>query len=209
MASNHLYDGLLSGRESSAHCLLDVPGGRSWSYAELVALSGQLANLLQAQGVAPGDRIAVQVHKSAEAIALYLATIRAGAVFLPLNSAYTRAEVGYFLEDAEPAVFVCSSERVDEFGDVEARVYSLDGDGSGSLSAAAAGQAEAFDNVAREAQGLAAILYTSGTTGLSKGAMLSHDNLLSNALTLVDYWQFDGDDVLLHALPISSRSVDR
>jgi len=202
MASNHLYDGLLSGRESSAHCLLDVPGGRSWSYAELVALSGQLANLLQAEGVAPGDRIAVQVYKSAEAIALYLATIRAGAVFLPLNSAYTRAEVGYFLEDAEPAVFVCSSERVDEFADVEARVYALDGDGSGSLGAAAAGQAEAFDNVARDAQDLAAILYTSGTTGLSKGAMLSHDNLLSNALTLVDYWQFDGDDVLLHALPI-------
>ena len=202
MACNHLYDGLLSGRESASHCLFDVPDGRSWSYAELVALSGQLANLLQAEGVAPGDRIAVQVQKSAEAIALYLATVRAGAVFLPLNSAYTRAEVGYFLEDAEPAVFVCSSERVDEFADVEARVYSLDADGSGSLSAAAAGQAKAFDNVARDAQDLAAILYTSGTTGLSKGAMLSHDNLLSNALTLVDYWQFDGDDVLLHALPI-------
>jgi len=202
MASNHLYDGLLNGRESSTHCLLDVPGGRSWSYAELVALSGRLANLLQAEGVAPGDRIAVQVQKSAEAIALYLATVRAGAVFLPLNSAYTRAEVDYFLEDAEPAVFVCASERLHEFDGVEARVYSLDGDGSGSLSETAKGQPEAFDNLARGAQDLAAILYTSGTTGLSKGAMLSHDNLLSNALTLVDYWQFKADDVLLHALPI-------
>ncbi|MCP4471893.1 MAG: malonyl-CoA synthase [Gammaproteobacteria bacterium] len=202
MASNHLYDGLLSGRESSTHCLLDVPGGRSWSYAELVALSGQLANLLRAEGVAPGDRIAVQVQKSAEAIALYLATVRAGAVFLPLNNAYTRAEVAYFLEDAEPAVFVCGSERVDEFEGVEARVYSLDGDGGGSLIEAAADQSEAFDSVARGPRDLVAILYTSGTTGLSKGAMLSHDNLLSNALTLVDYWQFDGDDVLLHALPI-------
>jgi len=202
MASNHLYDGLLSGRESGAHCLLDVPGGRSWSYAELVVLSGQLANLLQAEGVAPGDRIAVQVQKSAEAIALYLASVRAGAVFLPLNSAYTRAEVDYFLEDAEPAVFVCSSERLHEFEGIEARLYSLDGDGSGSLSEAAKGQSQDFDNIARNARDLAAILYTSGTTGLSKGAMLSHDNLLSNALTLVDYWQFKADDVLLHALPI-------
>jgi malonyl-CoA/methylmalonyl-CoA synthetase len=202
MASNHLYDGLLSGRESSARCLLDVPGGRSWSYAELVALSGQLANLLCVAGVAPGDRVAVQVQKSAEAIALYLATVRAGAVFLPLNSAYTRTEVDYFLEDAEPAVFVCSSERLDDFEGIEARVFSLDGDGNGSLSTAAKGQSVEFDNVARSSQDLAAILYTSGTTGLSKGAMLSHDNLLSNALTLVDYWQFDGDDVLLHALPI-------
>ena len=202
MASNHLYDGLLQGRESSAHCLLDVPDGRSWSFAELVALSGRLANLLQAEGVQPGDRVAVQVQKSAEAIALYLATVRAGGVFLPLNSAYTRAEVGYFLDDAEPAVFVCSSDRLHEFEDADARVFSLDGDGSGSLCEAAAAKAETFDNVARDSQDLAAILYTSGTTGLSKGAMLSHDNLLSNALTLVDYWQFDGDDVLLHALPI-------
>ncbi len=202
MAINHLFDGLLSGRENDKRCLLDVPAGRSWSYAELVALSGRFANLLQTAGVAPGDRIAVQVQKSAEAIALYLATVRAGAVFLPLNTAYTRAEVSYFLEDAEPAMFVCEGAREHEFNGIDAKLYSLDGDGSGSLTQAAATQTVNFDNVAREPSDLAAILYTSGTTGLSKGAMLSHDNLLSNALTLVEYWRFSADDVLLHALPI-------
>ncbi|MCP4331509.1 MAG: malonyl-CoA synthase [Gammaproteobacteria bacterium] len=200
--ANHLYDGLLKGRETDSRTLLEVPGERSWSYAELVAVSAQLANLLLAQGVRPGDRIAVQVQKSVEAIALYLATVRAGAVFLPLNNAYTRSEVCYFLDDAEPAMFVCSSERKAEFDGIESRLFSLDGDGGGDLMQAAQAHATEFDNVAREAQDLAAILYTSGTTGLSKGAMLSHDNLLSNALTLVDYWHFNSDDVLLHALPI-------
>ncbi len=202
MAANHLFDGLLAGRESDSRSLLKVPNGQSWSYADLVKISGKLANLLLEQNVQPGDRVAVQVHKSAEAIALYLATIRAGAVFLPLNTAYTRSEVGYFLEDAEPAVFVCSSVRVSEFDNIEARVFSLDGDGSGSLLQAAGAMPTEFDNLARASQDLAAILYTSGTTGLSKGAMLSHDNLLSNALTLIDYWRFDNHDVLLHALPI-------
>jgi malonyl-CoA/methylmalonyl-CoA synthetase len=202
MASNHLFDGLLSGRETDPRRLLDVPGGRCWSYAELVELSGRFANLLQAAGVVPGDRIAVQVQKSVEAIALYLAAVRAGAVFLPLNTAYTGAEVGCFLDDAEPAVFVCDSARESEFAGIDARLYSLDGDGSGSFTAAAESQPVAFDNSARTADDLVAILYTSGTTGVSKGAMLSHDNLLSNALTLADYWQFSSDDVLLHALPI-------
>jgi len=202
MASNHLFDGLLSGRENDSRVLLDVPGERNWSYAQLVALSGRFANLLQACRVLPGDRVAVQVQKSAEAIALYLATIRAGAVFLPLNTAYTRAEVGYFLDDAQPAIFVCESRREPEFEGIGAKLYSLDGDGGGSLPRAAETLAAEFDNAARGAQDLAAILYTSGTTGLSKGAMLSHDNLLSNAMTLVDYWQFSADDVLLHALPI-------
>ncbi len=202
MASNHLYDGLLNGRETHTRVLLDVPGSRTWSYAELVALSGRFANLLRANKVLPGDRIAVQVQKSAEAIALYLATIRVGAVFLPLNTAYTHVEVAYFLDDAQPAIFVCESRREPEFQNVAATLFSLGGDGSGSLMRAAESLATDFDNAARGAQDLAAILYTSGTTGLSKGAMLSHDNLLSNALTLVDYWQFSGDDVLLHALPI-------
>ena len=202
MASNHLFDGLLSGRETDPRRMLDVPGGRCWSYAELVELSGRFANLLQVAGVVPGDRIAVQVQKSVEAIALYLAAVRTGAVFLPLNTAYTSAEVGYFLDDAEPAVFVCDSARESEFAGIDARLYSLDGDGSGSFTAAAESQPVAFDNRARTADDLVAILYTSGTTGVSKGAMLSHDNLLSNALTLADYWQFSSDDVLLHALPI-------
>jgi malonyl-CoA/methylmalonyl-CoA synthetase len=202
MASNHLFDGILSGRETDPRRLLEVPGGRCWSYAELVELSGRFANLLQVAGVVPGDRIAVQVQKSVEAIALYLAAVRAGAVFLPLNTAYTGAEVGYFLDDAEPAVFVCDSARESEFEGIDAKLYSLDGDGSGSFTAAAESQPVAFDNSARTADDLVAILYTSGTTGVSKGAMLSHDNLLSNALTLADYWQFSSDDVLLHALPI-------
>ena len=202
MSTNYLFDGLLAGRAADTRCLMQVPAGRAWSYAEVVALSGRLANLLQAQGVKAGDRVAAQVDKSVEAIALYLATIRAGAVFLPLNSAYTRAEVGYFLGDAEPSVFVCSGKREAEFWDIEAQVLTLDGDGGGSLMQAAQLQPVEFDNVARGPQDLAAILYTSGTTGLSKGAMLSHDNLYSNSKTLVDYWQFTADDVLLHALPI-------
>lgn len=200
--TNYLFDGLLSGRETDSRTLLQVPDGRSWTCAELVELSGRMASLLQAEGVTAGERVAVQVQKSVEAIALYLATVRAGAVFLPLNSAYTRTEVNYFLEDAEPVVMVCAGDRALEFSDIEARVFTLDGDGSGSLMPAAQTQAADFDNVTRGAEDLAAILYTSGTTGLSKGAMLSHDNLLSNALTLVDYWRFDSDDVLLHALPI-------
>jgi len=202
MSSNHLFDGLLKTRIQDSRTLFDVPGGRCWSYAELVALSGQLAGFLQESGVEPGDRIAVQVHKSVEAIALYLAALRCGGVFLPLNPAYTRAEVGYFLDDAEPAIFVCDSAREAEFEGIDARLFSLDGDGSGSLLAGVQSREAEFDNVQRGPEDLAAILYTSGTTGLSKGAMLSHDNLLSNALTLVDYWQFSSDDVLLHALPI-------
>jgi malonyl-CoA/methylmalonyl-CoA synthetase len=202
MAGNTLFDGLLCGREEDQRTLLRVPGGRSWSCADLVRLSGQLANLLRSEGVTPGDRVAVQVHKSVEAIALYLATVRAGAVFLPLNSAYTRAEVDYFLDDAEPRIFVCDGACAPDFADIEAGVFTLDGDGGGSLMQAARLVPAEFDSVARDAQDLAAILYTSGTTGLSKGAMLSHDNLLSNALTLVDYWRFEADDVLLHALPI-------
>ena len=202
MGANFLFDGLLAGRATDTRCLMRVADGKSWSYAEVVALSGRFANLLQARGVQAGDRVAVQVDKSVEAIALYLATIRAGAVFLPLNSAYTRAEVGYFLDDAEPRVFVCSSNREAEFEGMGAQFVTLDGDGNGSLMQATLAQAVEFDNVTRGPQDLAAILYTSGTTGLSKGAMLSHDNLFSNSKTLVDYWRFTADDVLLHALPI-------
>ena len=202
MGANHLFDGLLAGRERDARILLRVPAGRDWSYAELVELSGRLANLLVEQGVQPGDRVAVQVQKSPEAIALYLAAVRAGAVFLPLNTAYPRNEVDYFLADAEPALFVCGVERAADFGGIAARLLTLDGDGGGSLMELADTHSVDFENVARGDDDLAAILYTSGTTGLSKGAMLSHGNLLSNSLALADYWHFSAADVLLHALPI-------
>jgi len=204
--SNHLYDGLLAGRESDSRNLFQIPLHRSWSYAEVIALSGSLANLLVETGVKPGDRVAAQIDKSVEGIALYLATIRAGAVFLPLNTAYTKAEIAYFVEDAEPALLVCDSSREAQLGELVAAVggamRTLDADGSGTLIDDALCFDSEFENINREARDLAAILYTSGTTGLSKGAMLSHDNLLSNAITLADYWQFEANDLLLHALPI-------
>lgn len=181
--------------------------GQVETYGDALALSGRLANLLVARGVKPGDRVAVQVEKSWPALVLYLATVRAGAVYLPLNTAYTLAEVEYFLSDAEPSLFVCRPEILAEAQALARKVKvpaveTLGSDGAGSLIEAAHGLPEAFADVARGSDDLAAILYTSGTTGRAKGAMLSHDNLLSNALVLKDYWRFTRDDVLIHALPI-------
>lgn len=137
---------------------------------------------------------------------LYLACVRAGAVYLPLNTAYTLAELAYFIGDAEPRLVVCTPESKTALLPVAsvkgAVVETLDENGGGSLMTLAGSEKDHFDNVARGADDLAAILYTSGTTGRSKGAMLTHDNLLSNAATLRDYWRFTGDDKLIHALPI-------
>ncbi|MFS4581753.1 malonate--CoA ligase [Phaeobacter sp. C3_T13_0] len=173
------------------------------SYADLFAGAERMAASLVSRGVLPGDRVAAQVDKSLTAIELYLGTVMAGAVFLPLNPAYTDTEVAYFIGDATPRVFVCDPARVDRLRTVagEAALMTLDGHGNGSLADLAATQ-HGFDLVARDPSDLAAILYTSGTTGRSKGAMLSHENLYSNSLTLRDYWQFTSDDVLIHALPI-------
>jgi malonyl-CoA/methylmalonyl-CoA synthetase len=172
----------------------------------MLARSGQLANCLAANGVRPGDRVAVQVEKSANALLLYMACLRAGAVYLPLNPAYTLAELEFFLVDAEPALVVVSPAKENatrELSGNRARILTLDDNGDeGSLIASAAGQAAGFDDVPRSANDLAAILYTSGTTGRSKGAMLTQENLLSNAIALRDLWRFTQRDVLLHALPI-------
>jgi malonyl-CoA/methylmalonyl-CoA synthetase len=146
------------------------------------------------------------VAKSPEAVFLYLACLRAGAVYLPLNTGYTLPELDYFFGDAEPAVIVCDPERAAGIGGLgsagDARVLTLDGEGRGALSDAATGSPAAFETVGRSADDLAAILYTSGTTGRAKGAMLSHGNLTSNALTLRAAWGFTAADVLLHMLPI-------
>ena len=168
--------------------------------------TARTANYLVAQGVKPGDRVAVQVEKSLAAVVLYLATIRAGAVFLPLNTAYTLNELEYFFGDAEPSLIVCDPAKADDIRKVaqkiNAKVDTLDANGHGSLKDGAVNSSPDFKTVARTGSDLAAILYTSGTTGRSKGAMLSHDNLASNALTLVKYWHFTDKDVLIHALPI-------
>jgi malonyl-CoA/methylmalonyl-CoA synthetase len=186
--------------------LENAAGGRM-SYGDMLARTAQIANVLAARGVKPGDRVAAQVEKSAENLLLYLATLRAGAVYLPLNTAYTLAELDYFIGDAEPALFVCDPAKRDGVAEIAKKrgvgaVETLDAAGCGSLVVAADQAPRDFADEARTEDDLAAILYTSGTTGRSKGAMLTHRNLTSNALTLKDYWRFTENDVLLHALPI-------
>ncbi len=203
---SNLYDILLGGSAGSERLALESPGAGRLTYADLVAESGRLANVLANCGVKPGDRVAVQVEKSARNLILYLACLRAGAVFLPLNTAYTLTELAYFVGDAEPRLIVCDPavrEGVEDLaGTIGARVETLDERGEGSLAELAGRQAPDFQTVARGEDDLAAIVYTSGTTGRSKGAMLSHGNLASNARTLVDAWRFTDADILIHALPI-------
>lgn len=202
---NHLFDLIKARMPAPTAPFAFLDDGRTCSYADMVAVSARFANALVALGVKPGDRVAVQVEKSIEALMLYLGTVRAGAIFLPLNTAYTPAEIEYFLGDAEPAVFICDpgkAEALKPFADKAGAKLETLGVGTGSLLEKANAASAEFADVARGADDLAAILYTSGTTGRSKGAMLSHDNLASNALALVDYWRFGKADVLLHALPI-------
>ncbi len=186
---------------------IETPEGRIWSYADLERISAQYANALAGLGVVKGDRVAVQVEKSPENVFLYLACLRAGAALLPLNTAYQKAELQYFLSDAEPRVFVCRPKSESAAKEIAAtagvpHVLTLGRGGDGSLAEKAIGQSESFETVAAESEDLAAILYTSGTTGRAKGAMMSHSNLGANAQTLHQVWGFGPDDVLLHALPI-------
>lgn len=202
-----LYDRLRRRFPDRARTFLETPLGQTVTYADIETESARTANALVGLGVRPGDRVAVQTEKSPQALILYLGCLRAGAVYLPLNTAYTLAELGYFIGDAEPTVFVCDPKTRDAIAALpEARgvvsVETLDAEGKGSITDIASAASADFADVPRSADDLAAILYTSGTTGRSKGAMLTHDNLASNAEVLVDYWRFTGDDVLIHALPI-------
>ncbi|WHS29511.1 malonyl-CoA synthase [Brucella sp. NM4] len=203
---NHLFDAIRSAISTTDATFIETQAGKIWTYGDMLALSARLANVLVERGVKPGDRIAVQVEKSAEALMLYLACLRCGAVYLPLNTGYTVAELDYFFNDAKPAVVVVSPQNAEKLAETVracgAVLETLDETGGGSLMDRAEDAEPQFSDVDRGPDDLAAILYTSGTTGRSKGAMLSHDNLLSNALTLRDSWHFSSADRLIHALPI-------
>jgi malonyl-CoA/methylmalonyl-CoA synthetase len=205
-ANANLFSRLFDGLDDPKRLAIETHDGAHISYGELIARAGQMANVLVARGVKPGDRVAVQVEKSVANIVLYLGTVRAGAVYLPLNTAYTLNELDYFIGDAEPSLVVCDPAKAEGLAPiaakVSAKVETLGPDGKGSLTEAADKASSEFITVPRENDDLAAILYTSGTTGRSKGAMLTHDNLASNSLSLVGYWRFTDKDVLIHALPI-------
>ena len=203
---NHLFDLVTSKIADPEKIFIETAQGSTISYRQMLSATARYANALVALGVEPGDRVAMQMEKSPAYLFIYLACVRAGAVFLPLNTAYTPHEIGSFLSDARPRVFVTDPERRETLTEVaraaDARIVTHGQDQTGDFYDLAAACPGEFTNVARGRDDLAAILYTSGTTGRSKGAMLSHDNLASNALTLVDYWRFTAQDVLIHALPV-------
>ncbi|WP_296556807.1 malonyl-CoA synthase [Pigmentiphaga sp.] len=208
MKDENLYTLLASGfpADRDAVCI-EAPGAGDYTWRDVETHTARMANLLRSLDLPQGARVAVHAEKSPEALLFYLATLRAGYVYLPLNTAYQEAEIDYFLGDAEPSVVVCASKNLEWVQRCARRagtrhVYTLDDDRTGTLLDAAA-QASAEPAVAaRAADDLAAILYTSGTTGRSKGAMLTHGNLASNARVLHEYWGWRADDVLLHMLPI-------
>src|SRR5258705_757807 len=178
-----------------------------YAWRDIDRATARIANLLEWLQLPAGARVAVQTEKSVEALLLYLAVLRAGYVYLPLNIAYQSSEIEYFIGNAEPSVVVCSGKNFgwvsrNAFKAGTRHVFTLDEDRSGSLLERAAYHGDEHQAAQRAADDLAAILYTSGTTGRSKGAMLTHGNLLSNALTLKSYWGWREGDVLIHALPI-------
>jgi malonyl-CoA/methylmalonyl-CoA synthetase len=181
-------------------------GQRSLSYRDLAEGAGRYANALQALGIRPGDRVTVQVEKSASNVLLYLGALKAGAVYQPLNTAYSARELDYFIADAGPGVIVSDPALAPATRDIAQRrggtVVTLDARGGGDIAELAAGKSSDHATVIRESDDLAGLLYTSGTTGRSKGAMITHGNLVSNTIALHEAWRFAPGDVLLHALPI-------
>ena len=204
--TNPLYDQLFGRHLGKSYPFLRMADGSVVSYSTFLGLAAQMAHVLTQGGLRPGDRLAAQVQKSPEALALYAACVQAGVVFLPLNTAYTTNELSYFIEDSGARIVVCDAKDEGALSSIVTPMGSsletLNADGSGTLTDNARVMPESFPTVSRESDDLAALLYTSGTTGRSKGAMLSQWNLLSNAITLAKEWQFTAEDVLLHALPI-------
>ncbi|WP_108482742.1 malonate--CoA ligase [Oceaniglobus ichthyenteri] len=204
--SNTLYDALIAPHATSEQVFLECDDGTVLSYGGYVRRVAQMAHVLVNAGVAPGDRVFVQAPKVSDTIALYGAAIQAGAVYLPVNTAYTLSELSYFIQDAQPRAIICDPKDEAAMAQICGRqgvtILTLGPDGTGSLATAADAAEDTFKTVARGPDDLAALLYTSGTTGRSKGAMLSHKNLLSNAISLADLWEITDQDRLIHALPI-------
>jgi malonyl-CoA/methylmalonyl-CoA synthetase len=211
-SSHNLYSALRAAFPQALDSVaVETDNGLLYSWRDLDRASAMVANLLASLELPTGFRIAVQVEKSVEALVLYLATLRAGFVFLPLNTAYQSAEIEYFIGNAEPAVVVCTGKNFGWVSKIAFKagtpyVFTLNDDRTGSLLERAAHCSDVHVVVPKAADDLAAILYTSGTTGRSKGAMLTHGNLLCNATVLKSYWGWrpaaQGGDVLIHALPI-------
>ena len=203
---NMLFDALVAPLEMRRDAVLIRPDDSEVTGEQLFALSGQIANVLLDAGVEPGHRVAMQCEKSIEALALYLACLRVGSLFLPLNTAYMPAEMDYFVGDAEPTIVVSSIQAADQLAPIcanhNATLFTLGENSDGTLMDAARVAGTDCLIAERGTDDLAVILYTSGTTGRSKGAMLSHKNLLSNAESLSEAWRFTSEDRLLHALPI-------
>ena len=201
--ANPLFDKLFGQHINNKDIFLRLSHGRSLSFAAFVARAGQFATLLAEMPLETGDRVAIQVEKSPDALALCAACIQRGLIFLPLNPAYTASEVAYFVKDSGAKLFVCDPKRSTEFSNPSAQLLETLGNAkTGSMPKAATTAAPSTIVVERTESDLAALLYTSGTTGRSKGAMLSQQNLLSNAETLLKTWKFDASDTLIHALPI-------
>ena len=204
--TNALYDSLLGANAGKEKPFLHFADGSCLTHAAFVKVAAKLAHVLVENGLRPGDRLAMQAEKSAEALAIYAACVQAGVVFLPLNTAYTVDELTYFIENSGARLVICDERAqfallpvVHRFG---AELATLNANGSGSVTEHAQNQPDEFETVPRTQEDLAAFLYTSGTTGRSKGAMLTQANLLSNAAVLAEHWRFSENDKLLHALPI-------
>jgi len=204
--ANPLFDRLFGCHAGSASPFLHLADGGTLSYDAFLRRSARFAHAFRAAGLAPGDRLAAQIGKSPEALAVYAACLQAGIVFLPLNTGYTGDELSYFITDSGATLLLCDPAKSDALRPMAeaagAALMTLDAGGNGTLSDAARDLPESFETTPRDGDDLAALLYTSGTTGRSKGAMLTQTNLLSNAEVLADCWRFSADDILLHALPI-------
>ena len=204
--ANPLYDALFGRHLGQATVFLQMQDGTTLTHGQFLQQAAQYAHVLTNFGLTPGDRVAVQIEKSPQSLAIYAACVQAGLIFLPLNTAYTASELSYFVEDSGARVLICDPKSQESLTPLAqttgAQLETMDALGSGSFAQKAAPQPTEFSTVPRKAEDLAALLYTSGTTGRSKGAMLTQNNLLSNAEVLTDHWAFTATDVLLHALPI-------